>query len=528
MCHPFFFFFKDIEVKFAAVCVLATQRRAALNQVKELHEVSTIANELEAWILEKMTQAAATTASKDLNHSLALLNKFQDFQKDLLANEAQIHHANELADTMVARGMLGSEELRNTMSALNKKWSELKRHADTRNVFLQNQQQLLSFGKDVSETDVLIKEKISKISDDLGKDVGSVETLLRTHDALALSFSAIAPVVEGCTREMVRLLGILPQCKTQLEDIIGPLNANWGSLRDRAGVRRTVLLHSQSMHKFIQDAKDMQFWMQGIRAVLALNDWPDTVTQADTLVTVNANAQVEIMARQADITELVAMSVRAVKVNPHAKEIIEQKSKLLESEYAALLSAWKTRNGILEEKKNRLIFNRDVKQMESWVDAQQAVLSSLALTSDSVSAVESTIKTHVSLENGITAQEEQIKALAAFVDKLATEKHTEITAIKQGLEVLRAHRATLVRTCASHKIQLHLSLDLQKFLRDTTIVDIWVQQQLQTVSDESYRDGSHTQVPFLLFSFLGWCYSIETFVVLFIIYSEVFSCFTLE
>ena len=68
-------------------------------------------NELDHWLNDREALAGAEESAKDLEHVEALKKKFDDFQKDVAANEARLDNVNTLAHGMIDEGHFDADEI---------------------------------------------------------------------------------------------------------------------------------------------------------------------------------------------------------------------------------------------------------------------------------------------------------------------------------------------------------------------------------------------------------------------------------
>lgn len=68
-------------------------------------------NEVEHWLSDKEALASAEESAKDLEHVEALRKKSDDFQKDVVANEARLDSINTMAQEMIDEGHFDAEEI---------------------------------------------------------------------------------------------------------------------------------------------------------------------------------------------------------------------------------------------------------------------------------------------------------------------------------------------------------------------------------------------------------------------------------
>ncbi|KAL0163081.1 hypothetical protein M9458_042477, partial [Cirrhinus mrigala] len=119
----------------------------------------------------------------DLEHVEVLQKKFEEFQTDLAAHEERVNEVNQAA------GKLTQENHPEAELILKKQEEGL---AQQRQGKLFGAAEVQRFNRDVDETISWIKEKEQLMaSDDFGRDLASVQALLRKHEGLERDLAAL-------------------------------------------------------------------------------------------------------------------------------------------------------------------------------------------------------------------------------------------------------------------------------------------------------------------------------------------------
>jgi len=97
--------------RYALLQRLSRERKQRLEESKKKFNLIREMNELEHWLSDKEALASAEESAKDLEHVEALKKKSDDFQKDVVANEARLDSINTMAQEMIDEGHFDAEEI---------------------------------------------------------------------------------------------------------------------------------------------------------------------------------------------------------------------------------------------------------------------------------------------------------------------------------------------------------------------------------------------------------------------------------
>lgn len=111
-----------------------------------------------------------------------LRDRFKDFARDTetIGNE-RVAAVNEIADQLISAGHSDAATIALWKDGLNESWADLLELIDTRTQMLAASWELHKFFHDCKDVLSRILEKQNSISDELGRDAGSVSALQRKH-----------------------------------------------------------------------------------------------------------------------------------------------------------------------------------------------------------------------------------------------------------------------------------------------------------------------------------------------------------
>ena len=106
---------------------VGNQRREKLEESRKAYQLVREAGELAQWINDKETVVLSSEVGDDLEQVEVIQRKFDDFQKDLKANEARLVELNTIAERLTAMGQTeAAEKIRIQIEDLNQRWAALQ------------------------------------------------------------------------------------------------------------------------------------------------------------------------------------------------------------------------------------------------------------------------------------------------------------------------------------------------------------------------------------------------------------------
>ncbi|XP_035766449.1 spectrin alpha chain, non-erythrocytic 1 [Neolamprologus brichardi] len=511
---------KQVEELYGTLLELGEKRKDMLEKSCKKFMLFREANELQQWIHEKESTLTNEEMGSDLEQVEVLQKKFDDFQKDLKANESRLRDINKVASELESEGLMAEEapmvqaqqqellgaapgkdeadsktaspwkNIRlavqttanfNTIKELNNRWRSLQQLAEERSNMLGSAHEVQRFHRDADETKEWIEEKNQALNtDNYGHDLASVQALQRKHEGFERDLAALGDKVNSLGETAERLIQSHPEAVDDIQEKCTELNTAWSSLVGRADQRKDKLGNSHDLQRFLSDFRDLMSWINGIRGLVSSEELAKDVTGAEALLERHQEHRTEIDARAGTFQAFEQFGQQLLARGHYASPEIQQKLEALDRERADLEKAWVQRRMMLDQCLELQLFNRDCEQAENWMAAREAFLASDD-KGDSLDSVEALIKKHEDFDKAINVQEEKIAALQSFADQLIGADHYAKP------EILNRRNEVLDR-----------SQTLQQFSRDVDEIEAWISEKLQTATDESYKDPTNIQLSKLL------------------------------
>uniref|UniRef100_A0A672M0V2 Spectrin alpha chain, non-erythrocytic 1-like n=1 Tax=Sinocyclocheilus grahami TaxID=75366 RepID=A0A672M0V2_SINGR len=483
---------EQIENQYGTLQEFGEKRKDMLEKSCKKFMLFREANELQQWINEKESALTNEEVGSDLEQVEVLQKKFDDFQKDLKANESRLRDINKVASELESEGLMAEEAP--VVQELNNRWRALQQLAEDRSNMLGSAHEVQRFHRDADETKEWIEEKNQALNtDNYGHDLASVQALQRKHEGFERDLAALGDKVNSLGETAERLIQSHPEAVDDIQEKCTELNTAWSSLVGRADQRKEKLGNSHDLQRFLSDFRDLMSWINGIRGLVSSDELAKDVTGAEALLERHQEHRTEIDARVGTFQAFEQFGQQLLARGHYASPEIQQKLEALERERADLEKAWVQRRMMLDQCLELQLFNRDCEQAENWMAAREAFLASDD-KGDSLDSVEALIKKHEDFDKAINVQEEKIAALQSFADQLISADHYAKPEIfNRRNEVLDRWRR-LKAQMIEKRSKLGESQTLQQFSRDVDEIEAWISEKLQTATDESYKDPTNIQV----------------------------------
>ena len=452
-------------------------RRVLLKETLSLHEFHRESGNFLEWIQDQMQTASSDDYGQDYEHLQLLRSKFLDFKRRVEGNQDRFKQCEEFAAKLMSTSRRQDIDARQCQ--VRDSWSNLLDVIASRDQKLTAAGEIHRFNRDVAEALSRILEKYSIIAvDDVGRDLPSVQSLLRKHEGYENDLVALEAQLQVLIDDSARLQREYPggnaeHILKQQEIVV----QHWNNLQDRAGLRKSLLQSSFALQKFIASVKDLERWADGLGTEIGTQERVRDAFGVQVLRTEHERLKAEIEAREPDFSNVVSIGDKMVaEENAFGREEVRSHLTRMLQCREALHTAWQLKKVYLDQLSDLHFFLSAAKQLDQLSGQHEHYLSS-AESGETVETVSSAIKKHESFEKLLQTQDEKLLALQQSGLKLIQQNHFESDTIKKRMDEVTNRRHAVKESSARRRAFLQDSMLLAQFRRDVSEAEAWIEER---------------------------------------------------
>ncbi|XP_014805640.1 PREDICTED: spectrin beta chain, non-erythrocytic 5-like [Calidris pugnax] len=454
-------------------------------------------DQVEAWIREKEVMINVGDLGNDYEHCLQLVKKLNEFRGatsgEMTVDDAHIRAINALAVKLERQNKEETKTIYERRKQLNEKWNSFHGNLNAYRKKLEGALEIHALIREIDDITERITEKSALIQAlDYGKDVESVENLIRRHEEMEREISVIKSKIEPLQLESFRLSTRNPSINDKLTMKQQEMKNNWLRLQGQAKQRKEKLAASYQLQKFNLEMKEILDWTQNMRGLMEAGGLPKSANEAESMIEEHQERKEEIEARVERFNSLSNYGQGLANSGHYATPEIHQSLSRLQQAWAELIQVWQEQHTKLLQAQDLQKFYGYVEQTESWLSSKEAFLANEDL-GDSVSSVESLQRKHAQFEKALEAQMEKIDEMASFARQLTQNKHYDSDNITNRFQAVLRRKEKLLENAAARRHLLEESRLLQKFLRNSFEVAAWINEKNSIAQDDSWKDPSNLQ-----------------------------------
>ncbi|NXQ26015.1 SPTN5 protein, partial [Alaudala cheleensis] len=454
-------------------------------------------DQVEAWIREKEVMINVGDVGNDYEHCLQLKKKLNEFRGatsgESTVDDAHIRTINALAMKLERQNREETRTIYERRKHLNEKWNSFHGNLNAYRKKLEGALEIHALIREIDDITERITEKSALIQAlDYGKDVESVENLIRRHEEMEREISVIKSKMEPLELESFRLSTRNPSINDKLTMKQQEMKNNWLRLQGQAKQRKEKLAASYKLQKFNVEMKEILDWAQNTRALMEAGGLPKSANEAESMIEEHQERKASISSRVERFNALSDYGRELASSGHYATPEIHQSLSRLQQAWSELIQAWKDQYIKLFQAQDLQKFYGYVERIESWLSSKEAFLANEDL-GDSVSSVESLQRKHTQFEKALEAQMEKINEMASFAQQLTQNKHYDSENISNRCQAVLRRKQRLLENAAARRHLLEESRLLQKFLKNSFEVAAWINEKNSIAQDDSWKDPSNLQ-----------------------------------
>ena len=485
----------SIEKMYDNLIELGSQRKKRLEETMQAYKLVREAGELSAWIRTKEQHATITDVSDDLEQVEVMQKKFDDFQADLKANEVRLAEMNEIAMQLVSLGQTeAAMKIQAQLEDLNQKWTQLEKVTKEQGDAFQKVHEVQMFHRDVDETKDWIAEKDEALnSDDIGKDMRTVQALQRKHEGLERDLAALGDKINQLDEKASKLMHTHAESSEVIYETQKDINEEWTHLSAKCNLRKVKLLDSYDLQRFLSDYRDLMSWVSSMKSLICTDELATDVTGAEALLERHQEHRTEIDARSGTFQAFELFGQQLLQADHFASAEVQEKLEGMNEAREDLEKAWIARRMQLDQCLELQLYYRDCEQAENWMTSREAFLQTDDEGDSKEDNVEAMIKKHEDFDKAIGNQEEKIESLQTYADQLIQSEHYAAADIQQKKKDVLERWEKLKEALIEKRAQLGEHQTLQQFSRDADEIETWMLEKLQLAQEENYKDPANIQ-----------------------------------
>lgn len=477
----------------AKLLASAGTRKQQLNESFQLQQLLRNLYEVERWLNQKM-QVALDENYREPSNLQSKIQKHAAFDSELNANTNRVEAVINEGEQLVEAKHFASKEIITQLEMLETDWQKLQEASREKRDRLAQAYEALIFGRNLDEFNTWMDEVESHLSsEDYGKDLASVNNLLRKHEQIEADVTHHADICDTITETDTKFFNSNHFMKDEIHEKATNAIKRYHSLHEPTIIRRDNLEDSLQLHQFLHDAEDELQWLNEKEPQAASKDLGSSLLAVQSLQKKHQALEAEILSQEPLISSLLQRGQQMIRDGHFASEDIESLISMLQKKLVNLRDLASIRRLRLLDAVESQTFYLEANEADSWMREKRPVFASTDYGKDEDSVQ--------SLQKKLDALQRELAAFGSSVnkvDKLATglieRNHFDTANIKRKNESIQNNYNELQKLKKQRELNLIESKKLYEFLHEIEEVHEWINDQMAVTASEEYgEDVEHVE-----------------------------------
>lgn len=471
------------------------EKRSRLGDEQTLQQFSRDADEIENWIAEKL-QLATEESYKDPANIQSKHQKHQAFEAELAANADRIQSVLAMGGNLIDKNQCsGSEEaVQKRLTQIADQWEYLTQKTTEKSLKLKEANKQRTYIAAVKDLDFWLGEVESLLtSEDAGKDLASVQNLMKKHQLVEADISAHEDRIKDMNGQADSLVESGQFDSTGIQEKRQSINERYERICNLAAHRQARLNEANTLHQFFRDIADEESWTKEKKLLVGSDDYGRDLTGVQNLKKKHKRLEAELASHEPAIQAVQEAGEKLMDVSNLGVPEIEQRLKALNLAWAELKNLAATRGQKLDESLIYQQFLAKVEEEEAWITEKQQLLS-VEDYGDSMATVQGLLKKHDAFETDFAAHHDRSSDICEQGNGLVANRNHHSDSISQRCAQLQKKLDNLSALAKRRKCALLDNSAYLQFMWKADVVESWIADKENHVKSEEYgRDLSTVQ-----------------------------------
>uniref|UniRef100_A0A452HQU3 Spectrin beta chain n=1 Tax=Gopherus agassizii TaxID=38772 RepID=A0A452HQU3_9SAUR len=480
-----------IEERYKEVAELTRLRKQALQDTLALYKMFSEADACELWIDEKEQWLNNMQIPEKLEDLEVIQHRFESLEPEMNNQASRVAVVNQIARQLMHSGHPSEKEIKAQQDKLNTRWSQFRELVDRKKDALVSALSIQNYHLECNETKSWIREKTKVIesTQDLGNDLTGVMALQRKLTGMERDLVAIEAKLSDLQKEAEKLESEHPDQAQAILSRLAEISDVWEEMKTTLKNREESLGEASKLQQFLRDLDDFQSWLSRTQTAIASEDMPNTLTEAEKLLTQHENIKNEINNYEEDYQKMRDMGEMVTQGQTDAQYMfLRQRLQALDTGWNELHKMWENRQNLLSQSHAYQLFLRDTKQAEAFLNNQEYVLAHTEMPT-TLEGAEAAIRKQEDFMTTMDANEEKLNAVVETGRRLFSDGNINSDKIQEKVDSIDDRHRKNREAASELLMRLKDNRDLQKFLQDCQELSLWINEKMLTAQDMSYDEA---------------------------------------
>ncbi|XP_071354370.1 spectrin beta chain, non-erythrocytic 5 [Trachinotus anak] len=461
------------------------EKKSRLQEAYQALQFQRSLDDMEQWVGSVEREVANEDCGSDLPSVNRLLKTLQGLEEEVDGLRDRIQGLMETAKTFHSQGNFLAEEIQTRVAHTINRYNSLSEPLQSRREILEAWQVLFQFYRDLEEEVAWLSDRLPSITaKDWGSSLSSTQQLLHKHQAVMQELSSRAPLVQAVQEAGRSLVRGRHFASHDIRERLEELKSLHEELMMEAERKGKLLQEALSIHTFLSEVSELDLWLEEQRVGLESRDCGRSEEATEALLRRLDSVDVELENQRRTVERLQESGASLQHLGHPNSHLVSDSLPAVLQRFETLLRLSATRRAALEDQLRLYVFEREAKELQTWLTSKKTVAESDDCGQD--------------LED-VEVLQKKLEVLVSEVSGLGRSRLTSVQQLGRGLQQdsqARRRDDTLSRlwddlnsSIRTREQSLQSAREIHQFNHDVDELKGWMAEKEAVLdSEDQYHD----------------------------------------
>ncbi|XP_068070705.2 spectrin beta chain, non-erythrocytic 5 isoform X1 [Danio rerio] len=474
---------KDVDDNWDQLLSNCKHKKTRLQQAYQALQFQRSLGDIEEWLGSVEVEVANDDYGGDLASVSRLLKALQGLEEMVDAHMEKVQGLVDTAKDFSSQGNFLADNIQQRVWEVVNRYNGLAEPMQTRRETLESWQLLFQFYRDLEDELLWIEDKLqATATKDWGTSLQSIQSIVKKHLVVMQEIENRTPLIMAVQEAGQNLVRGRHFASREISEKLSGLKKNFDALKKESANKDRLLQQALKIQSFLSEVSQLEQWMEEQKPVLESCDYGKNEEATEAFLRKLDTVDLELESQRGKVEALLKTGTDLEKSQHPNSHLVSKSLEDMQGEFETLLQLSGERRTELENQYNFYIFERDARDLQTWLLSRKTIAESDDYGKD--------------LE-GVEALQKKFEDFSEEVGTLGQSKLSTVQKLKQSVQSADAQQKEkdllklwedLNKAMKARAENLHSAREVHQFEHDLDELRIWMNEKEVALDSEELKN----------------------------------------
>ncbi|KAK1793411.1 hypothetical protein P4O66_011796, partial [Electrophorus voltai] len=374
---------KDINDGWEHLLMNCKEKKLRLQEAYQALQFQRALDDVEFWLDSVEAELNEGDYGEDLASVSRLLKALHGLEEIVDGHLEKVQGLVDKAKDFSSKGNFMAGEIQQRVWKMVNRYNSLAEPLQARRENLESWQLLFQFYRDMEDELVWIQDKLQLMtSKDWGTFPQGAQAMTKKHRVMMKEIVGRSPLVQAVLEAGQNLVGGKHFASQEISKRVAKLKELFDTLKKESKSKDQLLQEAIQIQNFLSEVSELELWMEELMPMLESRDCGKSEEATEMLLRKLDTLDLEVENHRGKVESLQETGAQLQQCGHPYSHLISKSVTGMEERYESLLQLSSERRAMLEDQYNLYVFEREVRDMQSWLLSRKTLAESDDLGQD--------------------------------------------------------------------------------------------------------------------------------------------------